>query len=1343
MAGFLLILFLSASWALEDAGEKPAPVISDLQNEAQPQRGLNEEAQQPAGTVEAQLEDFNEDRDSKERGLSSLKKIKRTRIKRDKSFKVPKTKAKAPKKRRIRLRDIQPPSRTRLYYDSGSDEAELEKVINSEIKQLFRLLKKDRNADLTLRLGSLYVEKSRLISFKIQADYEKKLRDYNEGRRRSKPYLNLKPAQAYNQKSLKLFEDFKTGFPNHKRMDEVLFFLGFNFYQLENIKLGMKYFSDLEKRFPKSPYLYESRFKLGEHYFKLGDWKNSFKYYSKVIRNKRGKFYFFALYKMAWSSYKMGRASQGLGLLRKIILESRAFKVISDRDQIFTFNKEAVDDLVLFYTYSKRSPLRAKSFFLNLVGDERAWSSLKRMAYLYRDTGQARGAMVLFEDLIQRDPLAKEAFEYKYQIVETVYNFGKISDIIRQTNEWVKNYGPGSPWLQANRGIEHSLKLQEETVKNYALKNHKSFQSAKSGRAKALALHFYKIFFEHFNHSKFLDQMRYHYAELLFDSGKYMSAARSYEEVISRFPTSKYAKAAFINQLLALEKVLPSDRHIQKLVGKGNEPVEFPNSVQSFIKAAGRYVEKYPRAKNSPSILYRMAALHYKFNQMSGAAALFKKMSDKYPTSKLASNVGGILLEIYSKNKDYKSLELLAIKLAGNKHVKKDLLREARSILEQISFKKAQDLALNKKYGESAALYEKFAKAHSTSPLAPSAFYNAGLNFEKSGNRLKAASMYSAVLSYKGRRNVKIQKKSQEFLAILYEKLGFYRKAARAYISFAKKHPSDPKSSDFWYNAGVIFDALNDTASAIYAYKRHSALSGKRDRHEVHYLIGLMNKRSRRWQKAIESYSQYLKSPSSNKIRLMKASFDVADIYENRLRNPQQAKVWHQKTLNLYKRLRAGVSYGARSHFYLTREFYTRFSKVQIPAASKKQAVAVEKKIKLLKELEQALKPIIRYDDGEQIIASLALIGQANQEMAQAIYKAPIPKGLGKKGQAQYRDGIKKVIDPYIKQAIKHYQLALKKSSELKIYSEDIEKAYKGLFSIQLSKGHFDRFLPPAPLQEILPFQVLDNTGAVTEGLFSALKKSLRYGVSLSDFESLSQAIESRREGAVLKAVSAILNKDPNNIVAINSLALYYLLSNRWGLGALILNRVSSKKSNDPIIMNNLAMVSLNYGDVREAVAYLKKALSANRSYAIARVNLANILIQQYDYKSAYAYYKGSYRSALKKWPSTDKKAAALLNNYGSALTGVSEWSAGLSVFKKITEAPSPLPEILFNYAVFLAEKSKGEDKEPARETLLRAKELAGELLYSSGSARLKRKARQLARSVNERLKRLKEAGLK
>ena len=1271
-----------------------------------------------------------------QRELSSAK-IKKSRIQRDKSFKLPDSKQIKTKKqtKKLNLKSVEPPS-SQIYYSQDSDEAELERVMIEEEKQLFKLLKRKKTADLTLRLGALYVERARLIAFKIQSDYEKKLESFKSGLRRSKPYLNLKAAQIYNRKSLRLFEDFKKSYPNHKRMDEVLFFLGFNFYQLQDKRQGIKYYTELEQRFPKSFYLYEARFQLGEHYFQFKNWKRSLRYYSKVSQNKRGKFYFFSLYKMAWCFYKLNQVSKGLAVLKQIIQEGRDFQRFSDRAQTFTFTDEATEDLVLFYTFSRKSPSAAKSFFLSLLDDEQAWRLLKKLAYAYRDTGQSKGVLVLFQDLIDHDPSGKEAFDYKQEIVESVYSSGSVSNILKTVNEWVTNYGPNSAWAQANQRdrqlVRKSSRLQEVTIRNYTLKNHETFRRTQSKKSKALAMSFYKIYFNHFTKSKYLDEMYFWYAELLFDSKRYISAVKAYEEVISLFPNSKYAKAAYLNQVLALEKALPKDQAIKKLVGQESQAVEMPKVIKSFIKVSNRYVSKFPTAKNTPSVLYTVAALYYKFNQFAPAAEIFKQLSEKYPTHKLASNVGSILLELYNKNKDYKALEELALSLSQSRNVDKELLKEVHSVLEQISFKKAQDLSVNKQYRESALLYEKFARSNPSSPLAVIAFYNAGLNFEKAGDFLRAVPMYSSVLTYKGKGNQKNRKKSQEFLAVLYERLGFYKKAAGAYVAFARNYPQDSKSSDFWYNAGVIFDALNDVPNAVFSYKKYLSSSKKSDRYEALYLIGLLYEKNKNWKRAIENYSQYLKTPSSNALRVMQASFTVAEIYEKKMRNLNQAHIWYQKTLGLYRRLKAGASYGARAHFYIVKKsYYDKFAGLKISIDPKKQKQTIDRKLKLLKDMETALKPVIRYDDGEQIIASLALIGLANQEMAKSIYKTPIPRGLDKKGRAQYKEGIKRVIEPYVQKSLEHYRLAIEKSVKIKGYSEWVSKAYEGLAGIKMSQRKFDQFLPVSLFQETFYLPIVDDTGTVTKGFIDSLTKNFKSGLSRSDFVRLSNALQSKRESVVLQAVSSILNKESDNRVTVNSLAVFYLKRNRLGLAYLILNRLADKETSNPAIMNNLAVISLKYGKPRLAVTYLKKALSMNRSYKIARVNLANIFIRNYDYQNAYPLYKGSYNEIITSQMGRGQKSIFLVNNYAVALTGSKKWKEGGFIFKSLSQSRAPLPESLFNYSCFLAEKSKREEKDLARNSLLNAKSMVEELQSYNVKSRLKGKLKVLFQSIN------------
>ena len=1160
------------------------------------------------------------------------------------------------------------------------------------------------------------------------------MEEHSRGARKPRPRLNLRAAEVYNRKALKLFRGFKRDYPRHRRMDEVLHHLGFHAYQLGIEGQGSVYFAELERRFPKSPHLYDARFQLGEHFFSQKKWKESFGYYSKTAARKGGRFYFFSLYKMAWASYKMGQAKRGLALLERIIREGR--RAEGGAASKFAFASDAADDLVLFYTYSGRPLSKAKDYFLDILGG-RAWPQIKKLAYVCLDTGKTRGAIALLKSLIRHDSAAPEASDYQYHIVDAVYVSGPPAAILREAAVWARAYGRGSAWARANRRdpylIQKTSDRIEVTLRKYALENHQSFRRSRSQRAKTLALSFYKIYFSGFKDSKWSDQVRFFHGELLFDLGEFQAAARAYDHVIVRHQRSKYAAPAYTNQLLALEKALPSQKKLKAITAAAEKgPVRFPPAVKHFAAASLRYLKRFPNEKNSSAILYRVAAFYYNFGHLSAAAGHFQAFSEKYPRSPLISNVGGILLDIYNKNKNYEALEKLAAQFARSRHADKSLVKEARMILEQLSFKKAQDLALAKKYGDSARHYEKFARDIPGAALTAVAWYNAGLNYEKAKDIKKAAAMYAEVLRHDPKKYASIQKKAREFIPALQEKLGFYKKAAEGYAFYAEQYPGSPKAADYWYNAGVIFDALNHAPRAVHAYTQYRALKRGGEKHKALYLIGLLYERRRQWQRAIDHYGFYLKSNTPDRLSLVQASFRTAEIY-SRLGNRAKADFWRRRTMTLHGKLRAGVSYAARSHFVFASRHYGAFQQARIPRNPRLQAAAIAKKIKLLRQLEERLKPVIRYNDGEQIIAALSLTGKANREMAQALFNVPLPKGLGKEGLRQYKEGVKKLVSPYVRDALRNYRLAIEKARKLRIYSEGLGEAHAGLAAIKITEGKFEGFAAEPALKEILPLEALDKKGVVSRSILSRLEPgSGNSGISGAEFRTIASAVKSQQEKKMLDAVSGILNKDPDNLTAIKSLAVFYFDSKRPQLGALILNRLLSKRRGEPSLLNNLGVAAWRRGEVREAVSLFKKALMRRSSYYPARINLATIFASSHDYYNSYLLYRSSYKKFLAAGGAGKREKTALLNNYGAALAGAKKWRLSVNLFKKLSSEPSPKPEILLNYGIALTEAPEDNFD---RGDYVKARGLVDELKLYSNSPRLKRKLAKLSRRVSFGLK--------
>ena len=305
---------------------------------------------------------------------------------------VPKARRTIKKIAKQALKAAEPPRQFRRYFQKGTDEAELESVINKEIGQLFNLLKTSRRRDLRLRLGSLYVEKAQFIEYRLYEELDQQLKLFEQGKRKRKPRLNLRPTYVYVDKAIKLFETYRQQYSRDRKMDQVLFFLGVSYFKRNQLAKGKNRYESLVKRFPKSEYVHDAYFELGEYYFSKSQWKSAARYYIKIATKPRLRLYSFALYKLAWCRLNAGKVKRGLANLEAVIREGTRQKMTGDigvhNASRLHFAKEALNDVTLFYSRAGKNPVKALSYFYRLSGDsDRSFQMLKSLAYTYLDQG--------------------------------------------------------------------------------------------------------------------------------------------------------------------------------------------------------------------------------------------------------------------------------------------------------------------------------------------------------------------------------------------------------------------------------------------------------------------------------------------------------------------------------------------------------------------------------------------------------------------------------------------------------------------------------------------------------------------------------------------------------------------------------------------------------------------------------------------------------------------------------------------------------------------------------------------------------------------------------------------
>ena len=999
--------------------------------------------------------------------------------------KIPSTRFNKPSSPPVSLSEVKPPQSREIFRNSSSDEAEIERITDQSIDQLYKIMRRSRTSpnrgEVWLRLAELYVEKSRLIEFRKRDEFDRKLELYQSKKIRTKPRLNLNLAKEYNRKAIQLYGWFIRDFPKDKRIDQALFFLGFNYFELGETKKGVRYYDKLVREHPRSAFVTESQFALGEYYFERNQWKNALKYYYQVADQRRSRLYTFALYKAAWCQYRLGKVQSAAKNLVQVIRTSRSGAPVEDETGRRSVNRirlatEAAKDLLMFYA-EYGDARKAISYFENLLGSKAIFNSMEKLAYRYSDLGKRESARYLFSYLLRQDPTSSKAFDYQYQIV-TNYSVGGDQKVFREELfEWITNYGPNSRWARANSGdkalLEKAYEQRESTLRNHILHNHRSAQASRAAYSQKIANQGYELYIQSFPGSSHIIEMHFFYGELLYDMKRYKEASAQYRWVADNGRGSSHQEAAIINLLLSLERDLPSEEEITKRIGKSGNPVPFTESERQFEVAAQRYIEAFPRGEKASDVKFKLARLHYAFNHLDQAKSIFWEIVREHPKSQNALFSANLILDIDNLKKDYDGIAKDASALLQISELRNSSFgAEVRGIVDKAQFKKAQESEKGQSPQVIAKNYEDYARHNPTSDLALGALFNAGINYEKANEPVEAVRVYQAIVSSKVKDTEDFKERSLRLLGRLEEQLGLYAKAARSYQSFARENPKHAQSPELAYNAAIIQVGLRQYTSAGKNFAFYLENSKKKDKKEVYFLIAEINEKKRAYTLAIKNYENYIKYASSNYNKIIEAHYRIADLYRRR-HKARDAEVWYKKTVAVQRKLSrkhrgAGGWFAAESELRLVLPLLGDFKSIRIPKNPAQQAGAVDRKLKFLNQLTSELAKVIKYDSGDQIVASLAILGDANEHMAYSVEHSPLPRGLSPQELQQYKEGLAKVSGPFKAKAIENYEAAINKGYQISAYNDYVLNSIQALAHLNPERQ--------SELGEPLPFDPLIHT---------------------------------------------------------------------------------------------------------------------------------------------------------------------------------------------------------------------------------------------------------------------------
>jgi tetratricopeptide (TPR) repeat protein len=293
-----------------------------------------------------------------------------------------------------------------------TDEGKIRDLRDQEVKQLNATLSmrmpKNRRADLYFRLAEIYLEAYHSEYVLEGRVHEKHLSaGVNESgidHLHSKPYLTL---------GIKSSKDILSLGISYPKLDQVYYFLGFNYAELGDLKESTHYFQELVKRFPSSEFASEAYHELGDTEFDATHYRKALGYYQQAIDHGKSEAIPRIYHKLAWCYYRTKQFDLAISTMKKAIELSQ-----TSGEKFLSLREEALRDMAVFYTETDRVD-EAIAYFRDTIHDPSFYPAmLERLGKQYERNVEPIKATQVYESLLKTNPDSEASYRVLVKLVD-------------------------------------------------------------------------------------------------------------------------------------------------------------------------------------------------------------------------------------------------------------------------------------------------------------------------------------------------------------------------------------------------------------------------------------------------------------------------------------------------------------------------------------------------------------------------------------------------------------------------------------------------------------------------------------------------------------------------------------------------------------------------------------------------------------------------------------------------------------------------------------------------------------------------------------------------------------
>lgn len=579
-----------------------------------------------------------------------------------------------------------------------------EQLLRREIQLTERLVRNSRandprRPDILLRLAESYFELQQTLTAQVrgfddpifQACTRQKnannCRQQRQGQTAAEESL-----KGARENAIRTYATLVQDHPNFRRMDEVLFSLGFALEEMRQFDRARQVYFRLIKGFPQSKFIPNAYLSFAEYFFGEGEMDNALQFYQKVteIPVERNPVFGYAIYKQAWAFYNK---EDFRAALQKFV-ETIEFAVANpEARDVENLARQARRELILPYA-QVGNPARALEFFRRYAtNEEMAQNMFESLGDLYFDTGQWNNAISVFHDLMAASPASNKLCYWQGRVTNAVISSKPKPEQTREVQRMVDLYdvftGSGNSHtpesLTACKQTTASILVELSTAWHREAIGTDTQPGTNDRGTMGLATQLYKLVLEKFPDMEAMQfpeidrrdwptnyRVSYFYAELLWKMEEWTLCGPAFDQVVELNPGGEFTSDAAYAAVLCYNNlyqttIAPQERAVRGAArpaaggrrggrrGAAEEPAVDPNAQfrprefnaqeNGMLRAFQRFVCFVQDSEELPQVKYRQARIYYEANHYEEAALLFKDIAWNHRDGELAEYAANLYLD--------------------------------------------------------------------------------------------------------------------------------------------------------------------------------------------------------------------------------------------------------------------------------------------------------------------------------------------------------------------------------------------------------------------------------------------------------------------------------------------------------------------------------------------------------------------------------------------------------------------------------------------------------------------------------------------------------------------------